>query len=175
MCLRQLVKMMEIHIFLSRAAQETEGTDCLVQESITIYGADGSCHPSVSDDNYFKVTKGPIGAVTISTYPSSLCNESQVEHFVVDGWFIDTEMCYEGRKVFRTSLTALAQTPSTRDPEEPDVLSQTPPAPPSTTLTPAPTTSRPIAEAPVVDEIEARLNVMFPAFVVGRRTAEGVC
>ncbi|RLN25978.1 hypothetical protein BBJ28_00025334, partial [Nothophytophthora sp. Chile5] len=48
-----------------------DGTNCSTQDNVTVYLADGECHPSIGSDAAFKITHYADGLVTIATYPTA--------------------------------------------------------------------------------------------------------
>ncbi|KAL4123816.1 hypothetical protein PRIC2_009662 [Phytophthora ramorum] len=129
------------------------GTNCQVENNVTMYAADGKCHLSPNDGKYFAFTQKSDGAVVITTYPTSSCQYQDAFVFVLDSWNVNTGTCVDN-KIFRTSKRPLAteiNTPPT-----------TTPAPQTWTPTPTPTAGPPPITVPVEDETEARLKIMFP-------------
>uniref|UniRef100_H3H331 Uncharacterized protein n=1 Tax=Phytophthora ramorum TaxID=164328 RepID=H3H331_PHYRM len=129
------------------------GTNCQVENNVTMYAADGKCHFSPNDGKYFAFTQKSDGAVVITTYPTSSCQYQDAFVFVLDSWNVNTGTCVDN-KIFRTSKRPLAteiNTPPT-----------TTPAPQTWTPTPTPTAGPPPITVPVEDETEARLKIMFP-------------
>ncbi|KAE9021921.1 hypothetical protein PR001_g13271 [Phytophthora rubi] len=129
------------------------GTNCQVQTNVTMYAADGKCHLSIYDGTYFTITQRSDGAVIASNYPTPLCKDTDAVVYVLDYWNVNTGTCM-GDRIFRTSQMPLAtnvSTPATT-------------TPPPSTWTPTPTPTQ-VTEVPVEDDIEARLNIMFPAWL----------
>ncbi|KAE9333506.1 hypothetical protein PR003_g13989 [Phytophthora rubi] len=134
------------------------GTNCQAQTNVTMYAADGKCHLSIDDGAYFTIVQRSDGTVIVSNYPTQLCKDTDAVVYVFDYWNVNAGTCM-GDRIFRTSLMPLATNVSTP---------ATTTTPPTYTPTPTPTptlTPTPITEVPVEDDIEARLNIMFPAWL----------
>ncbi|RLN06480.1 hypothetical protein BBJ28_00019562 [Nothophytophthora sp. Chile5] len=134
------------------------GSNCGTKDGVTVYLADGLCHPSASDGTSFKIQASFGGSVTFTTYPTASCNDSEADYYTVGSKYINTQVCYEGTWRLYADMTTLpafataTPTPTTQTP--------TP-----TTQTPATTTQAP-TEAPTTgSDYNSRVRIMFPAWL----------
>ncbi|KAG7384334.1 hypothetical protein PHYPSEUDO_002741 [Phytophthora pseudosyringae] len=135
------------------------GTNCQVLNNMTMYVADGKCHLNASDGSYFTIIQDMEGTVAVASYSTPSCQESEAFNFVVDSWYVNTDRCF-GDRVFRTSDMALPTAISA-----PVTPTTTPTTTPRTPLPPKTWTPAPVTEIPVDDDAEARLTIMFPAWL----------
>ncbi|KAG6587292.1 uncharacterized protein IUM83_02958 [Phytophthora cinnamomi] len=114
-----------------------------------MYAADGKCHLNISDGTYFTIMERADAAVITSNYPTPLCKDTDAVDYVLDYWNVNTGTCVSDR-IFRTSKMSLASYLST------------PAWTTSSTTTPTPS---PITEVRIDNDIEARLNILFPTWI----------
>ncbi|RLN94530.1 hypothetical protein BBJ28_00006625 [Nothophytophthora sp. Chile5] len=144
-----------------------DGTNCSTQDNVTVYLADGGCHPSISGDAAFKITRYADGVVTIATYPTVSCDDLDAEYTTVNSKFINTAACYKG------NINLYASTPPTPTTTAPTTTAPPTTAPPTTawpttawpTPTTAPATKAPTTKVPIDADQKTREQILFPAWL----------
>ncbi|KAE9273122.1 hypothetical protein PF008_g29924, partial [Phytophthora fragariae] len=92
-----------------------EGTNCGAQLYAIAYRSDSDCHPSGFDKTHFRVSLNENNSVTIATFPSGLCRDSDAEttYVTVGSSYINTGACFNGTIRLSANLTAFSgQAPS---------------------------------------------------------------
>ncbi|KAE9178489.1 hypothetical protein PF005_g24061 [Phytophthora fragariae] len=92
-----------------------EGTNCGAQLYAIAYRSDSDCHPSGFDKTHFRVSLNENNSVTIATFPSGLCRDSDAEttYVTVGSSYINTSACFNGTIRLSANLTAFSgQAPS---------------------------------------------------------------
>ncbi|KAG7384345.1 hypothetical protein PHYPSEUDO_002752 [Phytophthora pseudosyringae] len=64
------------------------GTNCETQEGAVAYKADGACYKSGEDGTSFRVVPNVGGSVTIATYPSSSCKDSDADYTTIGAKYL---------------------------------------------------------------------------------------
>ncbi|KAE8979329.1 hypothetical protein PR003_g25811 [Phytophthora rubi] len=87
-----------------------EGTNCGAQLYAIAYRSDSDCHPSGFDKTHFRASLNENKSVTIATFPSGLCRDSDAEatYVTVDSSYINTGACFNGTARIYANLTALS-------------------------------------------------------------------
>ncbi|KAG7384349.1 hypothetical protein PHYPSEUDO_002756 [Phytophthora pseudosyringae] len=119
-------------------------TNCLEQEGVVVYAADGECHVRVDDDSNFQILPNIRGSLTFAAYPTALCRNADADYTMVGAKYINTDTC------FNTNVRVYADT----------TLLTLPP-------TPTPSPSTPTSAPPNVDDIgqKTREEIMFPEWL----------
>ncbi|KAJ8540751.1 hypothetical protein ON010_g12476 [Phytophthora cinnamomi] len=82
-------------------------SNCTTLHSTAVYNADGQCHPSVIDETFFRIVPNTGSSLTMATYPTATCSDSDAEYITV------------GAKQFSTEASlSPPSTPTTADDDE---------------------------------------------------------
>ncbi|RLN15374.1 hypothetical protein BBJ28_00007890 [Nothophytophthora sp. Chile5] len=121
------------------------GSNCGTKDGVTVYLADGLCHPSASDGTSFKIQVSFGGSVTLAIYPTASCSDSEADYYTVGSKYINTQVCYEGTWRLYADMTTLQA---------------------FTAGTPTPQTPTPTTQAPTTGiDYSSRERIMFPAWL----------
>ncbi|GMF21738.1 unnamed protein product [Phytophthora fragariaefolia] len=90
-------------------------TECGIQLGAVVYRADGECYDSIADGTSFRILSTVGGSVTIATYPTSSCKDSEADYVTIGAKYIGTGKCFQSRLRLYANMTGLL-TPANQNP-----------------------------------------------------------